>query len=220
MAFCRGLAGQRGHRNRRSTLGYTDAATVRAAPRSAQSTQATIAIQVTARAATAASYRPAPLASAQTRRGQRPSSRGFEQRTRQAFSALTSTALQRSLGCHSSATLRPSLNAARCAKSSKANRTTLSCSLWIACCVSNLRLSGILSLSAPLLCQACEQLSNCTQYSWNKRLPLWEKGCFARCDNVWDLWPNASGGAGLGIGVIYSASGEMLRTELVSARRV
>ena len=74
--------------------------------------------------------------------------------------------------------------------------------------------------SCGLVCQACEQLPNCTQYVWNKRLPLWEKGCSSRCDTVWDLWPNASGGAGLGIGFISGAGGELLRTELVSARRV
>lgn len=74
--------------------------------------------------------------------------------------------------------------------------------------------------SCVLVCQACEQLSNCTQYDWNRRVPKWEKGCYSRCDSVWDLWPNASGGAGLGIGFISGAGGELLRTEQVSARRV
>ena len=37
-------------------------------------------------------------------------------------------------------------------------------------------------------CQAaCEKRSNCTQYSWTLNVPEFERHCFGRCDDIWDL---------------------------------
>ena len=39
-------------------------------------------------------------------------------------------------------------------------------------------------------CQAaCEQLSNCTQYSWSLDVPEFEQHCYGRCDAIWVLHP-------------------------------
>ena len=37
--------------------------------------------------------------------------------------------------------------------------------------------------------RACEELSNCTQYSWSLDVPQFEQHCYGRCDDVWLLHP-------------------------------
>ena len=67
------------------------------------------------------------------------------------------------------------------------------------CCASQIPFLGMFT-SEEGCQQACEQLSNCTQYQWSGRVEgsaiytPWNNHCYGRCDDVWDLHSTPHGG--------------------------